>query len=244
MSSKFHLDANYDELVYEINRKRFYPVFQPIYSLDSYEVVGYEVLVRWKNGYSVEESIKQLEWNKGISFFSISFIEEICRVIDKSNLKDGSFISVNLSPNHFSTPYFLSDIAPIIDKCNQIGANLWLELTEHSHYPNGYDKRRMKININYCKLLGIKVVIDDFGTGSNSDESCIERVRPNIVKLDKTFLHRKINSDWEYVDYLSNKYNFDLLVEGVETFLDLDFIKNKKVSFAQGYFFGAPEAML
>lgn len=244
MLNELKVDFNYEELVAEISNQRFYPVFQPIYSVGENKIVGYEVLARWYNGYSVEETVKQLEENEGISLFSSFFLSKLCRIIDGVNFKNSTFISVNLSPIQLSSPCFLLDFFPLIDKCNKLGITLWFELTEYGRYPSGDDLRVMKNNLYICNKLNVRFAIDDFGTGNNIDESCIDIVRPKVVKLDKTFLKRKVNQEWDDINELSYKYRFDLLAEGVESSLDWEFIKDKNVRFAQGYYLGLPGAYL
>ncbi|WP_235801307.1 EAL domain-containing protein [Vibrio orientalis] len=224
----------------DIYNGKFYPVFQPIFSTDNRRIVGYEVLGRWDNAHSVEQSMKYLEENNGINYFSRMFMKKLCMVLDHKSIEKEMFISINISPSHLASHLFLLDTFKIIRKCQDLGIHLWFELTEHTSYPKGEEFNLMILNINFCKSSGVKFAIDDFGTGAHHDEECIKIVKPSIVKLDKAFLRKKEISEWNGINNLASKYKFDLVAEGVEGLSDWEFLKEQKVNFAQGYYLGRP----
>ena len=94
--------------------------------------------------------------------------------------------------------------------------------------------------------LGVDIAIDDFGMGYSS-LAYLKRLPANHLKIDRSFTsgigeHAKDEELIELVMQLADKWNLDVIAEGVETVEQLQWLHDKGCKFAQGYHFGRPAA--
>ncbi|MGR5445586.1 EAL domain-containing protein [Vibrio jasicida] len=232
-----------DSLYTDIRQGAFYPVFQPIYDLSIQGSSGVEVLTRWEHERHVEESFRLIEEHSLNALFTKALFNKLTEYVDSLSTSF-NFISVNVSPSHLSSVSFVFDVTPLLNACQQRGITLWLELTENTAYSSRLcDQMMTKLNVNVCKKLGAKIALDDFGVAHHQEESIIQFVRPDIVKLDRSLLGKKseqYSSVWKSLQDWKEIYQFELVAEGIETKEDLSFIKEQKITFAQGYFLHRP----
>lgn len=100
-------------------------------------------------------------------------------------------VSVNISPRHFLDPQFLSDLRSVLAQHPQCPPGLLaLELTEHGSELDGAMARFM---VAQCRLLGVQVILDDFGTGSASLIH-LQQLEITSVKIDRSFTHDLFSS--------------------------------------------------
>jgi EAL domain-containing protein (putative c-di-GMP-specific phosphodiesterase class I) len=91
----------------------------------------------------------------------------------------------------------------------------------------------------------VRIAIDDFGTGYSS-LSYVTRFRPDVLKLDKSFVDEvatdhAANAVVEAVIELAHKLNIVVVAEGVETQAQLDILRSANCDEVQGYLLGRPE---
>ncbi|CAH6781505.1 EAL domain-containing protein [Vibrio chagasii] len=229
-------------LVEEVNQGLFYPVFQPI--LNGNGVVGAEVLLRWQKNFNVEESIRCLSELDKIAWFTQRFLQVVAAEV-LSKAKMINFLTINISPIHVSSLTFIRDISPILQACNKLGVTLWIELTERDRYPVGIDHKRMLSQLGVCRGLGIKIALDDYGTGYNVGENLLNTVRPNILKIDRSLMKNKSENLllWARFKHVAQKYNIGLLSEGIESAEDFSFAKSQGITYFQGYHLGKPGSL-
>lgn len=93
-------------------------------------------------------------------------------------------VSVNISPRHFLDPQFLSDLRAALERYPRCPPNLLtLELTEHG---SELDSTMARFVVSRCRRLGVRVSLDDFGTGSAS-LTHLQELEVSSVKIDRTF---------------------------------------------------------
>lgn len=235
-------DLQAEVLIEDVKQGLFYPVFQPI--TDGSGTVGAEVLLRWENGHDVEASICSLTNCGEIAWFTQKFLLIVSQEL-LSRKTDIDFLTINISPLHILSFTFIRDIYPIWQACNKLGITLWIELTENEQYPEGIDKKRMISQFGVCRGLGIKIAIDDYGSGYNVGEALLSLVKPSILKIDRSLIrNRSDNSNfWDRVRFLSRKYQIALLSEGIESHEDLRFAKSQGIAYFQGYHLGKPGSL-
>ncbi|MEZ8819830.1 EAL domain-containing protein [Vibrio sp. 10N.222.54.A1] len=231
-----------EALVDDVNQGLFYPVFQPITNGNG--TVGAEVLLRWEKGHDVESSIRCLLDSKKIAWFTQIFLLRVSEEL-LSQKKMIDFLTINISPDHVLSFTFLRDISPIWQACNKLGITLWIELTENEQYPVGIDEKRMMSQFGVCRGLGIKIAIDDYGSGYNTGEALIRVVKPNIVKIDRSLMRNRSDNStfWERLRFLARKYQIELLSEGIENHEDLRFAQSQGIDYFQGYHLGKPGSL-
>ncbi|WP_299141274.1 EAL domain-containing protein [uncultured Vibrio sp.] len=235
-------DLQTEVLIEDVKQGLFYPVFQPI--TDGSGTVGAEVLLRWEKGHDVEASICCLSNCGEIAWFTQKFLLIVSQEL-LSRKTDIEFLTINISPLHVLSFTFIRDIYPIWQVCNKLGITLWIELTENEQYPEGIDKKRMISQFGVCRGLGIKIAIDDYGSGYNVGETLLSLVKPSILKIDRSLIRNRGDnlSFWNRVRFLSRKYQIELLSEGIESHEDLRFAKSQGIAYFQGYHLGKPGSL-
>lgn len=217
-------------------------VYQPIEDVKTGQIGAVEALMRLKmlDGTSVPPSlfIPVAERTGTILELGRWAIETVCREL----LVDGSVqtVSVNVSPVQLQAPGFAASVAAILGSTGVSGSRLALEITEGL-------EMEMHSNVLRCiadlKRLGIKIWLDDFGTGF-AGLSWLRLIDFDVVKVDRSFLQ-----DWgsakgrtmlrDIVGLVRNR-GPRILIEGVETRDQLQLAHRLGIDHVQGYFVGRP----
>lgn len=228
----------------EITKGFFYPVFQPICLDNKNNIFGLEVLTRWSSDRPVEQTISLLE-EQGLSdLFLKVLVNKLIAMI--SDIPSGiRFITLNVSTYNLINTSFLSTILPLLKECRKYYIFLSIEITEMNHYPSVMRTKFLLIqNVIKCKSLGVKILLDDFGNGHHNDESIINMIRPDVLKLDRSLCKNNVNSEVLTKIFLwKETYNFEIVAEGIETISEFNFMKSLGVKYFQGYFCGQPDKL-
>ena len=218
--------------------------FQPIYSMKTNEIIGFEALVRWRHPtqgllkpaafiYLAEETgliVPLGEW----------VLEQACRQMrawrDQFPSKTPLTISVNLSTKQFSQPEFYSQVCQVLEKTGLEPTELMLEITESALMENS------DWTINTLKQLlelGVKVHIDDFGTGYSS-LIYLHMLPINAIKIDRSFISGPGagSGGMEIVQTiikLAHELKVETVAEGVETQEQYDWLKGLDCDYVQGF---------
>jgi EAL domain-containing protein (putative c-di-GMP-specific phosphodiesterase class I) len=120
-------------------------------------------------------------------------------------------------------------------------ANLTLEVTE-SLAINDID--RMKSILMQIKSLGVRVALDDFGTGYSSLNH-VRELPIDVIKIDRCFIEHIAEDDFsdafvKMVSELAATLDLNICAEGVELTEQYNMVKNKRIKYIQGYYFGKP----
>ncbi|MGF9567469.1 EAL domain-containing protein [Neorhizobium sp. JUb45] len=167
-------------------------------------------------------------------------IRTVCREMLVSNQAD--VVSVNVSPIQLRTPGFAASVAAILGETGVSGNRLAFEITEGLDMEIHSDVLRC---ISDLKTLGIRIWLDDFGTGF-AGLSWLRLIDFDTVKIDRSFLH-DIDTErgrimlGDIVDLVRHR-GPNILVEGVETEEQLQCLRDMNIDFAQGYHVGRPVA--
>jgi len=150
-------------------------------------------------------------------------------------------ISVNVSAVQLGQPQLLNQVAGVLTKTGLDPACLELEITESVLMQDAEATISM---LRALKEMGIKISVDDFGTGFSS-LSYLKRFPIDILKIDKSFT-RDIDMDPDNsaivtaIAVLARSLNLSVLAEGVESQQQLDFLRGQKCDRVQGYLFSRP----
>jgi len=217
-------------------------VYQPIQGLSSGGIEGAEALMRLRmlDGTSVPPSlfIPVAERIGAILELGRWAIRRVCEDI----LVDGhvEIASVNVSPMQLKAPGFAASVAAILGETGVAGSRLALEITEGLEMEMHSDVLRC---IGDLKLLGVKIWLDDFGTGF-AGLSWLRLIDFDTVKIDRSFLH-DCDSDkgramlHDIVSLIRNR-GPKILVEGVENEEHLELMHHFRIDQIQGYHVGRP----
>ncbi len=231
-----------------IERNEFYLEYQPIISLQSGKLVGFEALVRWQHperGFiSPGDFIAVAEETSLIIPMGHWVIEQSCRQMQEWVQFYGDYnltVSVNLSGKQLVQD---DVVACVINKLALTGLSaqhLKLEITESVVMDNVEVAIRQ---LNQLRALGIKLSIDDFGTGYSS-LSYLHRLPTDTLKVDRSFVSRMVehSENAEIVRtivLLAHTLKMDVTAEGIETKDQLLQLQKLGVEYAQGYYFSKP----
>lgn len=221
---------------------------QPKYSLKSESIVGAECLVRVnsknKRVINTERFIYILEKDKSIIELDLYILEEACKIINRWS--DNNFklvpISVNVSRvTLIEDDTFITKLNDIINNYNIDTRFLEIEVTERVMLK---DTNKIISVIKEIKDLGIKVSLDDFGSGYSS-LTILKNLPIDTIKLDKLFLDKKDISEKgkiviESIINMANRLGLEVVAEGVEHFEQAQVLKSLGCEIVQGYLYGRP----
>jgi diguanylate cyclase (GGDEF)-like protein/PAS domain S-box-containing protein len=231
-----------------LDRGEFCNYYQPIVSLSSGELTGFESLLRWqhptrgllgpKEFISVAEDtglIRELGW--------WSLREACCRIAEWRKMDPGRdlIVSVNLSIKQFVQPNLVENIGNLLNELALAPDALKLEITESTVMDDPATAVEM---LRQMKALGIRLAIDDFGTGYSS-LSYLHRFPLDTLKIDRSFIsgaNGGINGMEiaKTIMPLAKNLSLDVVAEGVETAEQAQELKRLDCKYAQGYFFSKP----
>ncbi|HYE75585.1 MAG TPA: EAL domain-containing protein [Blastocatellia bacterium] len=231
-----------------ITRKEFRLCYQPIINLNSRQVVGFEVLLRWphpEQGLIPPTRFIPIAEETGLILpISQWVLREACQQMRQWQIQIPSqqslTISVNLSGKQFSQPDLIDYIKQVLAETGLDASCLKLEITETALIDN---PEAAIVMLSQLKDLGIHISLDDFGTGYSS-LSYLHRFPIDTIKVDRSFISR-INrpKDSEIVRTivaLAENLGLDVVAEGVETDEQADQLVEMHCKYGQGYLFSKP----
>ncbi len=233
-----------------LERDEFRLVYQPVVSLADGSVVGAEALLRWvhpQRGTLLPASFLPFLEDAGLIVpVGAWALRAACRAAARWNADvappDAPLsIGVNVSGHQASDPRMAEHVARALDESGLDAALLHLELTETVplEHSDGMANRLAQL-----RKLGIRLVLDDFGTGWCS-LGYLTRFPVDAIKLDRSFVaalahDARAAAIVDAVIELGRRLEIDVVAEGVETGGQRDDVTARGCSLAQGYFFGPP----
>jgi sensor c-di-GMP phosphodiesterase-like protein len=235
-----------DELARAIDNGELVPYYQPIVDLTTARVVSAEVLVRWRkpDGTLVPpvHFIPLAESSGLIVELTRALMRRVCNEAGEAIGRRPQFkIGFNLSAQHFIDEAIVTDVGKIFGG-SQIALNqVLLEVTERQPLDNLTMARRV---IAALQGLGVHVGIDDLGTG-HSGLSYMLKLGVDFIKIDKMFVdaigtERYSTTIIETLVGLGRDMSMDIIAEGVETFEQVQHLRERGIRKAQGYVFAPP----
>ncbi|MBD2254347.1 sensor domain-containing protein [Nostoc parmelioides] len=237
------------DLRWAIARQELYVVYQPIVSVATGKITGFEALVRWEHPerglISPVEFIPVAEETGLIIQIGQFVLRESCQQLKQWHLEFPEFqhlsINVNLSGKQFSQPYLVEEIEQLLQEFELDANSIKLEITESAIMASPEQAATI---LQQLKTLGIQLCIDDFGTGYSS-LAYLHCFPIDVLKIDRSFTKR-IDSDSEQLAIiraivtLANNLEMSVVAEGVETVNQLVQLQLLKCDQAQGYLFSKP----
>jgi diguanylate cyclase (GGDEF)-like protein/PAS domain S-box-containing protein len=229
-------------------RREFALHYQPIVSLASGRWTGFEALLRWNRGghpVAPSEFIPVAEETGIIEPLGTWVLQEACRqaAVWRRQFPKGTFngITVNVSPRQLARPDFLQVVQGALAAATLDPADLRLEITETVLMD---DPARAEVVLRELRRLGVKIYLDDFGTGFSS-LSYLHRFPVDTLKIDRSFVASlKEGSERpaiiESIVTLARMLGTHVIAEGVETERQMHELTRLGCTEAQGYFFAQP----
>lgn len=218
-------------------------VYQPQYDLHKQKILSLEALVRWqhpRHGLLMPEQFIPLAEETGIIIALTDWVlTTACQ--DVGRRFDDIAVSVNISPVEFKAGDIVSRIQSILDTTGFAASRLEIEVTETATLSRPeYTLTVMQ----QLKSLGIKLFMDDFGTGFAS-LNYLRSFPFDGIKLDKSFIFAMTDSEIsknivEKIIGLGKDFNLTVIAEGVETEEQLYQLQHFHCDIVVGYFIGRP----
>ncbi|GBF81724.1 diguanylate cyclase, GGDEF domain-containing protein [Aphanothece sacrum FPU1] len=235
-----------------LKHQEFRLYYQPIISLKTKKIAGFEALVRWqssKRGFvSPGDFIPVAEETGLIVPLGKWILEEACRQVSDWHEKfphiSPLIMSVNLSGRQFAQPDLVKQIQDVLDGAKIDGDRIKLEITESMMMNDVESAIEL---LKRLKGLGLRISIDDFGTGYSS-LSYLHRFPIDTLKVDRSFVGRmeEGKDNEKYIQIvrtivsLGHNLDLDVIAEGLETESQVKILEDLNCEYGQGYFFSKP----
>ena len=231
-----------------VEQKEFCVYYQPIVSLKTGRLAGFEALVRWNHPrrglVSPADFIPVAEETGLIVPIGEWVLQEACRYLRECQMAHASHrslsLSVNLSARQVAQPDLLDRIKEALAVSKLSPHCLKLEITESVVMENA---EAATVMFKQLRALGVQLSIDDFGTGYSS-LSYLHRFPLNYLKIDRSFVSRLTtdndNAIVRTISTLARNLGMEVIAEGIETEEQYQQLRMLGCEYGQGYLFSHP----
>lgn len=236
-----------NEMQSALEQEQFVVYFQPKVSLATDKACGAEALVRWDHPerglVSPGVFIPVFERNGFIAKLDYYVWEHTCMKLKK--WKDEGYdpypVSVNISRVSLYNPQLVDVLVGLVEKYQIDYELLQLEITESAIMTN---QELMQKTIHDMRQAGFTILMDDFGSGYSSLNT-LKDIEVDILKVDMKFL--PIGGEVEKAEIIlasiikmTKWLGMSVVVEGVETREQRDFLEGAGCDYVQGYYYSRP----
>lgn len=224
----------------------FYMCYQPLVDVRTEQIVGAEALIRWHSAEDgevspgrfipwIEVDTAYYELGKWIMRQALSDANEFRKVLP------GFIINVNITASQLERKEFRADVCRIVEESGYPPGQLFMELTERCRQLDyGFLKKEMA----FFHSKGIKLSLDDFGTGSSSLGLVME-LPIDELKVDMSFVKdiqkKRVNQAMvKHIIQCANSLGLKTCIEGVENEELSIFLRPNDASYYQGYYYSKP----
>jgi predicted signal transduction protein with EAL and GGDEF domain len=219
-------------------------LYQPIVSLADERVIGAEALVRWERpGFGLlqpDDFIPIAEESSLISAVDCWVLQEACRR-GAQWCDEGATIAINLSARTLQQDDAVRALTQAIDHQGIAPAQLTMEITETTLLSG---TGTTQTNLRRLRELGVKLSIDDFGTG-HSSLSQLQQTDVDVLKIDQSFVSRmdgdaSSEAIVSAIITLGHALGLTIVAEGVERSTQAALLREMGCDAAQGWLFERP----
>ena len=225
---------------------QFFLLYQPIFELDSLAVRGVEALLRWQHPtrgvISPDEFIPVLEENGLILAVGAWVLQQACA--QAAGWRRQGYrvqMSVNVSMRQIASPYLVGDVVKALAASALDPDSVTLEVTESVLMR---DAEATVAQLCRLKELGVKIAIDDFGSGQSS-LTYLRRFPIDELKIDRSFIgaiddSRQSTALLHTLVELGATLGLSIVAEGIETCSQLEGLRRQDCKCGQGFLFARP----
>jgi len=231
-----------------LDQGEFRVYYQPIVSLQTGKITGFEALTRWQRPEGILPPIAFIlvaEETGLIIPMNRQLLREACQQLRSWQSEFPSdpplTMSVNMTSREFAQPDLASEIRKSLEQTSVDPSCLQLEIIETIAMG---DAEKSGHVLAQLKALGVRLSIDDFGTGYSS-LSRLRRIPVDTLKIDRAFISN-MDTDPENreivraIIVLAHNLGLKVVAEGTETEEHINLLKQLNCEMAQGYFFSRP----
>ena len=236
-------------LHHALEHQEFHLYYQPIVSLETGRISGFEALLRWEHPerglVAPDEFIHVAEELGLIIPIGQWALREACRQLRtwQSEFRDlrPLTVSVNLSGRQFSHSEVLTIIDHALEETGLEPSSLKLEITESVMMDNPELATALLFDL---KARQLETCMDDFGTGYSS-LSFLQRYPVDILKIDQSFISsmgvsKESSEIVRTIVTMAHNLGKTVIAEGVETAEHFTMLRTLQCAYGQGYFFSKP----
>jgi EAL domain-containing protein (putative c-di-GMP-specific phosphodiesterase class I) len=244
--SRRELQAALDEAV---TRSAFTLAYQPVVTLTTGELAGFEALARWPHP----------RWGMMLPGQFLALAEETGQVVPLGSWVLGQaatdmvrwqqrlpgqaplYVSVNVSARQFGDPGFVDSVRQALDTSGLEPSALMLELTESVPLRLA---ERISADLMDLKAIGVRLAIEDFGTGYSS-LSDLRELPVDVLKIDRSIVDGIVTSE-QRLDHvqsileIAGSLQLDVIAEGIESEAQRNLLISIGCQYGQGYLLGMP----
>jgi PAS domain S-box-containing protein len=231
-----------------VDQGEFRVYYQPIMSLQTGKITGFEALTRWQRPQGILSPIAFIavaEETGLIIPMNRQLLREACQHLRSWQSEFPSSppltMSVNITSREFAQPDLISEIRKSVEQTGIDPGCLQFEIIETIAMG---DAEKSGSVLAQLKALGVRLSIDDFGTGYSS-LSRLRRIPVDTLKIDRAFISN-MESDPENreivraIIVLAHNLGLKVVAEGTETEEHVSLLKQFNCEMAQGYLFSRP----
>ncbi|MGC9526815.1 MAG: two-component system response regulator [Limnospira sp.] len=233
-----------------IEEEQFCLYYQPIVSLSTQKLTGFEALIRWRHprrgivspGAFIEVA-QEIGLISAIDFLAFKLAcQQLNQWRKELEIKEFPIVNINCSAQRLQQPEIVAQVRGIMRRYEVESSAIKLEVTESDFLKTAHHAIEI---LQQLHDLGIKLCIDDFGTG-HSSLSRLHNFPLDTLKIDRSFVMRLMDNNNEgekivqTIISLAHHLKMDVVAEGIETREQLNKLIQLGCEFGQGYLFSQP----
>lgn len=234
------------DILTAIKHDQFYVVYQPVVEMQTLEVKGVEILLRWRHPTTGEIPPDAFIHYAESQQMIVPLTQHLFKLVARDAptlqkvLPKGAKLGINIAPTHLHGESFKEDIQALSATLPTHYFQIVLEITERDML----DQHEATKLFEWLHSAGFEIAIDDFGTG-HSALIYLERFTVDYLKIDRGFINA-IGTETltspvlDAVLTLSRRLNMLTVAEGVETLEQARWLRDRGVHFFQGYWISRP----
>jgi diguanylate cyclase (GGDEF)-like protein len=250
---RYETRVDESRLATAIDKGEFLLAYQPIVRLDNREPIGFEALIRWQQpgatttGVLMPHDFMPLLEKTGMSVRVGDWvIHEACRQAAEWNRlfpdRPALFITCNIGARQLASADFYDSVLSAVRSARVQPWQLCLDITEDALR---YNRTTAWSALRRLKDHGVKLGLDDFGTGVSS-LTYLREFTLDLLRVDRTFvenvpLSREDQVIVKHIAGLAHDLGLIAVAEGVENDEQVKVLQSLTVDLAQGYRFGRPQ---
>jgi len=219
--------------------------FQPVIELNSRKITGFEALLRWnKPGHGLlypNDFLESLDRAGLMLDVGRQILEQALLAYKRTLLRvpavENPFVAINVDPKQLSDPTFSSYLIMLAKRLAVAYDSIVLEVTERD-ITEGHIALT---NLNQLRASGVKIAIDDFGSGY-SNFSKLRDLPVDIIKIDKSFCQTLTSSSENLglildMFNMAKRLNLKVVAEGIESEEAKEKLCEIGIAYGQGFLF-------